>query len=310
MPTDPLPRRRVLLIDDSRPIHRLAEVWLGPENVDLTFAATAEAGLAAAREGRPDLILLDVDLPDESGFDLCRRLKTEQNLVAVPIVLLTGATTAAERIRGLDLGAVDYITKPFDPAEFRARVRAALRTKHLTDLLATKAQIDGLTGLRNRRYLDEQLAVARATLRRTGRPFGLLLIDLDHFKAVNDAHGHPFGDEVLRRVAGTIAAACREEDIVCRYGGDAFAVLTPGVGLPGVARLGHRIADAVAALCCASRSATIRLTASLGAADAQSDPADATVLERADNALNAAKRNGRNRVERATEEPPTERLVA
>ncbi len=310
MPTDPLPRRRVLLIDDSRPIHRLAEVWLGPENVELTFAATAEAGIAAAREGRPDLILLDVDLPDGSGFDLCRRLRAEPELMAAPIVLLTGATTAAERIRGLDLGAVDYITKPFDPAEFRARVRAALRTKHLTDLLATKAQIDGLTGLRNRRYLDEQLAVARATLRRTGRPFGLLLIDLDHFKAVNDAHGHPFGDEVLRRVAGAIAAACREEDVVCRYGGDEFAVLTPGVGLPGVARLGQRIADAVAALCCASRSATVRVTASLGAADAPSDEAAASIVERAGTALDAAKRNGRNRVERATEEPPTERLVA
>ena len=297
MPSDLAPRRRILLIDDSEPIHRLADRWLRPEDVELTFASSAEAGLEAAILCPPDLILLDVNLPDGGGLDFCRRLKGEEALMAVPILLLTGATSAEERLCGLDLGAVDHVTKPIDPAEFRARVRAALRTKHLTDLLANNAQIDGLTGLRNRRYLDEQLNVARATLRRTGRPFGLLLIGLDHFKAVNDAHGHTFGDEVLRRATGAIAAACRKEDVVCRHGGDGFAVLTPGVGLPGVAILGHRIAESVAALCCASSSATVKITASLGAADAKCDAAAESVLNRAAAALTAAKRNGRNRVE-------------
>lgn len=299
MPSATAPRRRVLLIDDSEPIHRLADRWLRPEDVELTFATDAEAGFKAALTSQPDLILLDVNLPGGGGLDLCRRLKSEAELMSVPILLLTGATSAEERLRGLDLGAVDHVIKPIDPAEFRARVRAALRTKHLTDLLANNAQIDGLTGLRNRRYLDEQLNVARATLRRTGRPFGLLLVGLDHFQAVNDAHGHPFGDEVLRRAAGAIAAACREEDVVCRHGGDGFAVLTPGVGLPGVATLGHRIAESVAALCCASRSTTVRITASLGTADATTDAAAESVLNRTAAALAAAKLNGRNRLEMA-----------
>ena len=150
--------QRVLIIDDSPQIHRLVEAWLKSDVIETASAVTASAGHAAAVNWQPDLILLDVDMPDMSGFDLCRQLKSDEACCRIPVVFLTGASSPEDRVAGLNLGAVDYIVKPFHPAEFQARVRAALRTKYLLDLLQQRAQIDGLTGLRNRAYLDERMA--------------------------------------------------------------------------------------------------------------------------------------------------------
>ena len=286
-------QQRVLIIDDSPQIHRLVEAWLKSDVLEIACAATGALGHTMAITWQPDLILLDVDMPDMSGFDLCRQLKSDEACCKIPIVFLTGAASPEDRVAGLNLGAVDYITKPFHPAEFQARVRAALRTKYLLDLLQQRAQIDGL---RNRSFLDERLLTEQAMIRRHHRPMACVMIDVDHFKAVNDLYGHATGDEVLRGVADVLLQTTRVEDVVARYGGEEFTVLTPGVDAEGAMILAERIRSAIESLS-VNRGATIlKVTCSLGVAGY--DPGGPIALiPSADAALYAAKANGRNRVE-------------
>jgi diguanylate cyclase (GGDEF)-like protein len=289
-------RQRVLIIDDSPQIHRLVEAWLKSDSVELAAAPTGAAGHTMAVTWQPDLILLDVDLPDQSGFDLCRALKSDEACCKVPIVFLTGASSPEDRVTGLNLGAVDYIVKPFHPAEFQARVQAALRTKYLLDLLQQRAQIDGLTGLRNRSFLDERLATERAMIRRYQRPLACIMIDVDHFKAVNDLYGHATGDEVLRCVADVLTRTTRLEDVVARYGGEEFTILTPGVDVDGAMILAERIRVAIENLNISRGATVLRVTCSFGVAGYDPEQPD-TLIPQADTALYAAKSGGRNRVE-------------
>src|SRR5438105_1706003 len=219
--------QRVLIIDDTKNIHALVKARLAGEPVELYCAVTSADGLAQAGALLPDLVLLDVDMPDMDGFEVCRRLKGQPSTMNVPVVFLTGAGSTDAKIRGLELGAVDYVTKPFEPAELKARVRAALRTKYLLDLLNKKAMIDGLTGLWNRTYFDQTLAAQLSLARRSSQACSVVLCDLDHFKVINDRCGHLTGDEALRIVAACMQATCRIEDVVCRYGGEEFGIVVP-----------------------------------------------------------------------------------
>ena len=285
----------VLAIDDSEAIHSLLRARLSPEAVALHFAGGGEEGIARAIELQPDLILLDVDMPAPDGFEVCRRLKAEVRTQAIPVIFLSGATSTEEKIKGLELGAVDYITKPFDPAELRARVRASLRTKYLMDLLARKAMIDGLTGLWNRAYFETRLNTELSLARRTRQPLSCLMIDLDHFKQLNDAHGHPFGDEVLRTVGQLLGETCRVEDVVCRYGGEEFVILAPNTLAARATELGERIRVALESFNWTCRGGVVKVTASIGVADLRNSPPP-SILELADAALYQAKHGGRNRV--------------
>lgn len=288
-------QQKILVIEDSEAIHGLLKVRLQSEPVELHFASDGEAGLSRAMELAPDLILLDVDMPAPDGFEVCRRLKADARTMAIPVVFLTGATSAEDKIKGLDLGAIDYVTKPFDPAELRARVRASLRTKYLMDLLSRKAMIDGLTGLWNRMYFESRLASELSHSRRNGRPVSCIMVDLDHFKQVNDEFGHPFGDDVLRRVGSLLGEIGRTEDVVCRYGGEEFVVLTPGNGAAAAAELAERIRKGVEDLRWTVGGRTVTVTCSLGVSDLRHLPPP-TIVELADEALYSAKHAGRNRV--------------
>ena len=287
---------KVLVIDDSAEIHTLVRARLAKEQVVIHCALDAASGLAAAAEICPDLILLDVDMPDRSGFDLCAELKSNPDTMNAPIIFLTGAASTQDKIRGLDLGAADYVTKPFDPAELRARVRASLRTRRLLELLSTTAKIDGLTELWNRAYLDARLNVELASSRRSGRPLSCIMADLDRFKSINDAYGHSFGDDVLRKTAAAFKQNCRAEDIVCRYGGEEFTVLLPDTTIESAAELAERLRMAIEAQQFTHRDATLGITCSFGVAEL-CGPIPPTIIELADEALYRAKRTGRNRVE-------------
>lgn len=284
---------KVLVIDDSPDQQALIRVRLSKEPVTIIGAFDAASGIQAARTSNPDVILLDVDMPDRDGFSVCVELKAHPETKDVPIIFLSGAASTTDKIRGLDLGAVDYIAKPFDAAELRARVRATLRTRELMTLLSKKAMIDGLTSLWNRRYLDAQMMVELAASRRTGVPLACILADVDHFKSVNDRYGHGFGDEVLRTIAGLLNDGCRPKDIVCRYGGEEFAVLLPGTTAEEANEIAERLRQSIEGLTFQYGDRLVAVTCSFGVANL-GVKVPPTVLEMADEALYEAKNSGRN----------------
>lgn len=286
---------RVLLIDDNVAVHRLVEVWLRSLDVEFSAVSGDEESVQTVQNWKPDVILLDINLDGSDGFELCRRLKDQPAIANTPIVFLTAESRVEEKVRGLDLGATDYITKPFHPAELQARVRVALRTKYLMDLLSDRAQIDGLTGLHNHAFMDERLQSEISQSKRYGLPLSCILMDIDHFKKVNDTFGHTVGDEVLRHAASALTRRCRREDIVCRWGGEEFAILTPNVGLSGAITLAEDLRQLMATLEIKHAGKTIPITCSFGVAEYVTDE-KLPLAERADEALYFAKRTGRNRV--------------
>ena len=291
-------RQQVLVIDDASDIHDLVRVCLNDLAVDVSFAWRGDEGLDAAVRLMPDLILLDLVLPDCDGFDVLAKLKLDPVTREIPVIFISGREEPSSKVKGFDLGAVDYVTKPFEPAELRARVRAALNTKSLMDLLTTRAQIDGLTGLHNRRYFDERLAQELATGRRYHAPLGLLMLDIDHFKSINDSLGHPSGDQVLRNLSNLLRNTCRTSDIPCRYGGEEMAIILPHTGTHDTYKAGVRLLEAIRTSGDLMQILDRPLTASIGAACSM--PSDNVTVEqlvaKADSALYRAKSGGRNRV--------------
>jgi len=217
---------RALVIDDDTSIHRHVESVLCPHIVDsVSSNDNSGDGIRMALADPPDVILLDVTIPVMDGFKICQLLKENLRTRDVPIIFITVDKSVVHLARALDCGAADWISKPLNPIELKARVRAVLREKAMIDLLKEQARLDALTGLHNRVAFDDALKAAAAAWDRTRSPVGLLLLDLDHFKSVNDNHGHGIGDEVLRAVGAAIRKCCRPYDTPCRIGGDEFAVI-------------------------------------------------------------------------------------
>jgi len=300
---------QVLIVDDCPLVHRLLEALLtsfdGGKLV-CHHAFDAEQGFWFAKRLRPDLILLDVAMPRISGFELCKALKHEAHTAQIPIIFISGEADSTDKVQGLDLGAIDYITKPFDHAELRARVRAALRTKRLIDLLDATAQVDALTGLRNRSYFNTRLDEELSAVHRFGRVVSLLLLDIDHFKKCNDDYGHLFGDNVLQQVAEVLKHTLREVDAACRYGGEEFAVILPETGLAGALLVAERLRLAVAELEFTCHHRRFTVTASCGVSSTELCACSQQLkarefIQATDEALYRAKTAGRNRVEQAAE---------
>jgi two-component system, cell cycle response regulator len=301
---------RILIVDDEPDIRHLLARLLKGGGYNVSMAGSGDEALAAVQAEIPDLVLLDVSMPGMDGFAVCHELqKLGPSMPAVIFLSAFGASDA--RVTGLDAGAVDYVVKPFDPSEVRARVRAALRSKAMRDALALQASTDGLTGLMNRRTLDERLSEAFAVARRYGRPLSVLMVDIDHFKAVNDTYGHAAGDAVLREVASRIKAQARLADTVARYGGEEIMVLLPETDLEGAKALGERVRAAVAAAPVqawtsgapsvggeADEATPVPVRVSVGVATLSAGmEGPEALMSAADAGLYAAKRAGRNRVE-------------
>jgi diguanylate cyclase (GGDEF)-like protein len=295
--------QRVLIIDDSKQIHALIKSRLEGEGLELHSCFSAEQGITTAGQLLPDLVLIDMEMPQIDGFEICRRLKSQPATMTIPVVFLTGAGSPREKLEGLDVGAVDFVSKPFDPAELRARVRAALRTKYLLDLLHKKAMIDGLTGLWNRTYFDQTLAAQLSLSRRSGQPVSVAMADLDHFRSINDRFGHLTGDEALRVVAACMQATCRIEDVVCRFNGETFAVIVPNTPADRAAIMCERLRKKMGELKLTHRGMPVTLTCSFGIAD-MATSGDAQIIAAAQAALKSAKQLGRNRAEIAGDAPP------
>jgi len=296
----------VLLIDDSPLIHRLLEARLRSEEVELHAVTDAEEGLALAVERQPDLILLDLMMPGLDGFEALTLLKDNKQTVGIPVIVISGSDETDAKVAGLELGAIDYVCKPFNFPELRARVRSAMRISHLMRLLEQRAQIDGLTGLWNRQHFDDRLSDELAMRARTGRPFTLCLCDLDHFKTVNDAHGHAAGDAALQGFARLLSDRLRRQDVACRYGGEEFGlILRETTGERALSVLERIRADLAKKRW--PRHPQRRITASFGVFDGGGEEGlePEQWVERADEALYAAKQGGRNRIVLAGESGST-----
>jgi two-component system, cell cycle response regulator len=235
-------------------------------------------------------------MPDMSGFDVCQALKADPELCMIPILFLSGFVSPEDKIKGLDLGGVDYITKPFDAIELQARVRAALRTKNLQDLLIEHAHIDPLTGLPNRRALMERLQQEWSRMKRHGMPFSFIMADVDHFKKVNDTYGHLVGDQLLKEVAQVFAKQCRTVDTPARYGGEEFAIVVPHETTESAVCLAERCRKNIEKISIPVDGKEVRATVSFGIAETTGLTAPETLIQHADKALYAAKVAGRNKV--------------
>ena len=287
----------MLAIDDSDLVHRLLRARLRHERIDLHSVRTAEEGIRMAQELNPEVILLDIDLEDLDGFEVLARLKADPSTRDIAVIFVSASAETMDRVRGLDLGAVDFVGKPFDVTELRARVRSALRMQRLLRMLEQRAQLDGLTGLWNRAHLDDRLASEVSGALRHGTPVSLILCDLDRFKSLNDTHGHPFGDEVLERAAAVLVGG-RSQDVACRYGGEEFAVILPGTTIQEAAEVAERHRAEIEGIRWPDRPG-VRVSASFGVADlgCLAGPASPDgLVEAADRALYEAKTSGRNRV--------------
>jgi diguanylate cyclase (GGDEF)-like protein len=289
-------KMKVLIIDDSPDAVAIAKARLAREHLDVLVADGGRAGMELARREMPDLVLLDIEMPDLTGFEVCAAMKSDPDLCMIPIIFLSGASDGRDKVKGLDLGAVDYVTKPFDAFELRARVRAALRTKHLQDLLIRYAHVDPLTELSNRRALMERLEQEWQRIQRHSGSLAFIMADVDHFKRVNDTYGHAVGDRLLVRISMAIARECRDVDLPARYGGEEFAVLTPGETAESAAALAERCRAAIEGMSIEVDGAEIQATASFGVADSHGAASPAEMVERADKHLYTAKKSGRNTV--------------
>jgi diguanylate cyclase (GGDEF)-like protein len=298
---------KILVIDDER-FNLNTLNGLLRDDYRIMVATTAEVGLKAAVTGRPDLILLDITMPGMDGYEACLRLKQDPLTQGIPVIFITALSDAADETRGLELGAVDYITKPFNLSVVRARVRTQMRLKQQSDLLETYAFLDGLTGLANRRAFDDKSALEWRHSLRARQPLSTILLDVDHFKPYNDSYGHAAGDECLRGVARALSTQIgRTADLLARYGGEEFVVVLPGTHHASAMAIGESLRAAVQAMGLAHRASRVadHVTVSVGVSTVVPwDEIDLpTLLEAADKALYAAKSSGRNCVMGAELQP-------
>jgi diguanylate cyclase (GGDEF)-like protein len=293
-------KHRILIVDDAATNIEILNEVLGAE-YDSLFAMDGATALRLAVEQEPDLILLDVVMPGLDGHEVCRRLKADPRTKGIPVIFISGLSDESDEAKGLEIGAIDYITKPFSPPIVRARVRNHLQLKRYQDMLERLSVIDGLTGIANRRRFDEALDHEWLRSRRQGSTLSLIMIDVDYFKAFNDNYGHAAGDECLKRVAGVLAECVkRPDDLVARYGGEEFVVIMPDTDATGAIVVAERLRRGVLSLALphAFSAANNLVSVSLGGATVMPTrhargPKEFVKL--ADARLYEAKHAGRNR---------------
>ncbi len=287
----------VLVVDDDPDKRMLLTVALQMAGYEVRTANDGEEGLQAVESFQPDLIITDVMMPKMDGYELARRVRANPVTRFLPIIIQTAARNDAQDIRrGSEVGALGYITDPTDIDMLLARARTLLDFKHYLDTCEEAAFTDHLTGLANRRRFERQLEREVSRTLRYGRPFCLLLLDIDNFKLVNDTYGHEAGDEVIRRLALTLQAGTRGIDLAARIGGEEFAVILPETDFEGGLDVAERLRAAISET---EISPAGTITASFGVAEFPLCAAGGReLLAVADVALYQAKRGGRDRVER------------
>ncbi|MES2318470.1 MAG: diguanylate cyclase [Pseudomonadota bacterium] len=296
---DAVAKPLVLVIDDQPANIQVLHALLMAD-FDVCMALNGEDALALCAARPPDLILLDIEMPGMGGYEVCRRLKADPVLQDIPVVFVTGHLDPEVEVKGFAEGGADFITKPFHANVVLARVRTQITLKIQSDFLRSRAYVDSLTLLDNRRRFDETLLAEWQRCRRASQPLALILADVDHFKRYNDHYGHQQGDACLRAVAATLRAGfVRSHDLVARYGGEEFACVLPDTTLAGAMQKAAAVEQAIRALAIphADGGADGIITISLGVAVAAPPKGDQSLalLEQADVQLYRAKDAGRGR---------------
>ena len=246
-----------------------------------------------------DLILLDIEMPDMNGYDVCKRIKNNETIKNIPIIFITGRTSQEDEEYGLNLGAIDYITKPFNKAIVKLRIKNYLNLKIKNDMLEKLSMYDGLTNIRNRRFFDETFEKTFNEIKRDKKSLAVLMIDIDFFKPYNDNYGHGQGDETLRKVAKALEKTIkRASDFVARYGGEEFVILLKDINKDGVEAVANNLLNAVRELKITHEFSKIEnyVTVSIGVSyyNSSSDITKLELLLKADETLYNVKNSGRN----------------
>lgn len=246
-----------------------------------------------------DLILLDIEMPDINGYDVCKRIKNNETIKNIPIIFITGRTSQEDEEYGLNLGAIDYITKPFNKAIVKLRIKNYLNLKIKNDMLEKLSMYDGLTNIRNRRFFDETFEKTFSEIKRDKKSLAVLMIDIDFFKPYNDNYGHGQGDETLRKVAKALEKTIkRASDFVARYGGEEFVILLKDINKDGVEAVANNLLNAIRELKITHEFSKIEnyVTVSIGASfyNSSSDITKLELLLKADETLYNVKNSGRN----------------
>jgi diguanylate cyclase (GGDEF)-like protein len=298
--------RRVLVIDDNAVIRKLTKTLLSKSNYVVMTADNGREGINIAETFNPQVILLDVMMPDIDGYKVCEELKSNDKTKDIPVVMVTSLTESVDKIRGLEIGAADYVTKPFNHGELLARVATHVKLKTIWDELQEKNRMledlcrtDGLTNLSNYRHFIEKLSYEFARSCRYGLSLCCAMLDIDHFKKVNDNYGHQAGDIILKSVSKIIIKNIREIDIAARYGGEEFGLILPHTKLEDAVRICNRIRENIESYGYEYNNLMIKVTISIGLccmSDIQT-PTFNDLIKYADKSLYDAKKSGRNRVE-------------
>jgi two-component system, cell cycle response regulator len=296
----------ILVVDDNPDNLEIISTRLRFRGYEVLTAERGEEAITRVHEDAPDLILLDIMMPDMDGYEVARRIRAERDLPYIPIIVVTARDSTEDKVTGLDAGADDYLTKPINFPELEARVRSMLRIKRLQDQLeATNRELeqlsisDGLTGLFNHRHLHEILADEYERSRRTEEPMSVVMLDLDRFKEVNDTYGHQAGDRVLEELAAILRECAREIDKLGRYGGEEFMAILPDSDPEEGAVFAERVRELVEnQQFDIQADEPLRMTISAGVASYPAHDADSPrrLVHQADLALYSAKHSGRNQV--------------
>ncbi|MEN2671839.1 diguanylate cyclase [Herbaspirillum huttiense] len=270
------------------------------DDYEILISTSGNEAIALCRESRPDLVILDIKMPDLNGLEVCRALKEQPETSNIPIIFLTSSDDDVDEVAGFEVGAADFIHKPVNPVIFKARLLNHLAQKLQADILRDLADSDGLTGIANRRRFEDQFQKEWAHFLRTREPLSLLMIDVDYFKLYNDTYGHLAGDDCLRKVATALSAAIkRPHDFVARFGGEEFVAILPRTDATGAMLIAEKMLNAVRDLKLEHKSSAAwsYVTISIGIADAtRLKSLDSFCVKTdADRALYEAKKSGRNK---------------
>jgi two-component system, cell cycle response regulator len=308
---------RILVVDDHPDNVEIILARLESRGYQIETASNGKEALERVHANPPHLVLLDVMMPLMDGYEVARRIKGDPSLPFIPIILVTARDSTEDKVEGLDAGAEDYLTKPVNFPELEARVRSMLRIKRLQDEIDEKNRqleeankklrklsiTDGLTGLFNHRYMHELLREEFERSRRSSDPVAVVMLDLDHFKKVNDTYGHPTGDVILFETAEILRDTAREIDMLGRYGGEEFMIVLPDADEDAAAQFAERVRERLSDHLFRDDATEVRMTVSAGVAALPAAGVDSPsgLLKLADEALYRAKEGGRNQVHRASE---------